>query len=177
VTSLRSKTRDDVELEPALESLSEGAVVLCYGRRRFTCARWQDERLVELGGDGERPVDIDDVYEARGFDSMREVRWLRPLGGRPRAVELWTEPDGDDETQPVRYLLWGTVVHHAAPSGWLLLSTPRIGSFTVPWSSNDELANVARIELVADEIWRADGPNTVVVEEILRHLDLAKQAT
>jgi CRISPR-associated protein (TIGR03984 family) len=120
------------------------------------------------------------VYEARVFNKIAEVRWWNDPGGQehraaviseqPIAPDGWPMPETLTITGRISqsYLLWGRrggTPERLMAAGWTSLTTARIGSLDVPIASTER---EKRFEIYATEYLKvfADG-NVGVVEERL----------
>lgn len=113
-------------------------------------------------------VDIDMVFEARVFNSEKEMRWLKGHGEAIISDDSFPESVG---CIPQRYLLWGKSTGETN-GNWTKFATARIGSYYVPLSKiqQNEYARFTAIEyLKAYE----DG-NVAVVDERLTGIEVYK---
>lgn len=121
---------------------------------------------------------LDDVFEARVFNSQAELRWLHDARGRGSAVVLSEsssgnffgntpapEPDIVDCLETT-YLLWGKRAGNKHPAGWTRFATARIGTFDVPLPDVQEYAQFTAREYLKEYV---DG-NVCFAEERLTGL-------
>src|SRR5205085_116400 len=127
--------------------------------------------------------EAEDVFEARVFNSVAELRWLNERDGMGLARVLADAGDFKffgDEPKPEdglvgelrqQYLLWGKSAKVSA-NGWTQFATARIGAFNVPL---DGLGKGDNARFVAREYLRVyeDG-NVCVTEERLIGLEVEK---
>lgn len=140
---------------------SDAAFALLYAPRRCYLARARKvgEGVQFFNAEGQiGHKEVEDVFEARVFNSVAELRWLNERNAEGRAVVLadagglrffGDEPrqEGDIvNTLPQHYLLWGKSTQRSA-NGWTQFATARIGMFHVPLdglSKGDHASFVAR---------------------------------
>ena len=165
---------------------NEGAFALLYAPRHcyLALARKDGEGVKFFNAKGEiNPKEIEDVFEARVFNSAAELRWLNERDGAGSARALADTGDFKffgDEPQPEKgivgelsqqYLLWGKSAQ-ASANGWTQFATARIGAFNVPL---DGLGKGDHARFVAREYLREyeDG-NVCVAQERLIGLEVEK---
>lgn len=176
----------------ACQKALEGAIVLLYSPQRCTLARLADDGTLRDAGDGEafqgnRAIDLTDVFEARLFNAVCELRWLNRLAGVGNAA-LISEAAQQSlngfaaidpqacESLPQQYLLWGERAR-SQPSvdSWRRLADARIGKLDIPLAQ--KFGQEQRVYLKAREYLAvADGDeygNMAVIEERLVKLEVA----
>ena len=181
-------TRTGVSLEDAVRGYvkvagGSGAIGLLYTPQQCLLARLQDGAW--CGPDG-HPIRLDAVFEARGFNELAELRWLRDPGpDRAHQAVILAEKDrlpglDDWSSEPLRaivhtiaqtYLLWGEGTGRRPADGWSELATARIGALCVPVAG---VQQHQRVLLHAREyVTEGDHGNAVVIEERLLRLEIA----
>jgi CRISPR-associated protein (TIGR03984 family) len=165
---------------------NESAFALLYAPRQcyLALARKDGEGAKFFNAKGEiKPEEVEDVFEARVFNSLAELRWLNERDGAGLARALADAGDlkfFGDEPQPEKgivgelpqqYLLWGKSAQ-ASANGWTQFATARIGAFHVPV---DGLSKGEFARFIAREYLREyeDG-NVCVAQERLIGLETMK---
>lgn len=173
----------------------EHTFALLYTPKRCYLARVEKDITItvssakELSPTNLGEDDMKQVFEARVFNKVSEMRWLNdPEGNHKTAIlsELPLVFDGkilQAETEEERregkrviggldqeYLLWGKkLADGKAPSGWTQFGSPRIGSYYVPVTLKDgeEYARFTAVEYLKTY---EDG-NVAVVDERLTGIE------
>ncbi|MBF0583231.1 MAG: hypothetical protein HQL80_03230 [Magnetococcales bacterium] len=136
---------------------------LFYTPKRCLFGRVSADGIIETPED--EGLDLCEVFEARIFNAVGELRWLQHSEGNTtgRAVfvteEENTSPNGWQEgtslfgltPMPDAYLLWGTTTGWNRKKAWLQLATPRIGGLYVPIPSTVLPGENKRLRLLRRE--------------------------
>ena len=167
----------------ACQKALEGAIALLYSPQRCTLARLDDDGKLRDAGD--RAIDLTDVFEARLFNTVCELRWLNRLAGVGDAALISeaaqqslngfaaTAPQAC-EPLPQQYLLWGERARsQPGVESWQRLADARIGKLDIPWAQKFEQEQ--RVYLKTCEYLDAvdDYGNVAVIEERLVKLEVA----
>lgn len=129
----------------------------CY-LARFDGAKFVDEK-------GEIKVEEVGVYEARIFNSEKELRWLS--SGEMKIISDADFPNSTKLDQ--NYLLWGKKSDLTA-NGWTQFAEARIGAFFVPKEISTDYAQFTAVEYLSEF---EDG-NVAVIDERLTGISEVK---
>lgn len=165
---------------PVLFNDSQG-IALLYSPKCCQFAKLQSDGT--LTDANQKDLDLKDVFEARVFNKIYELRWLNTLSGEGRAVLISEKTDISSyfedniatlellNTIENQYIIWGETVKKIYNSGWGKVAKSRIGSLDVPVTVSK--AN-QRVYLTAVEYLKADDEygNVSVVEERLIRLEV-----
>lgn len=201
--TLHGCARNDLHLAEALEIClpaleAPETIALLYSPSQCVLARLKDKQLWDSR---DKPIDLDDAFEARVFNEETELRWLNIEAGLGRAVLLSASPIPEacrkqlteDVSRPAlkllpqTYLLWGEGVKDQDPvttglaAGWSRLTTARIGPMNVPIivpdavETDDESRKPRVLLRVCEYLAECDEyGNVAVVEERLLKLEVAR---
>jgi CRISPR-associated protein (TIGR03984 family) len=173
----------EISLGDALKdsaALLADAIALVYSPTACCFAKSEDGRLINAA---QRPILLDDIFEARVFNPTYELRWLKSAHPVGEAVILAEQdisaPAGWQFVESLsclakeaqQYLLWGEGLHSDLSQGWGTLATARIGRLPIP------LANLKphqRVALKTCEYFQVHDQfgNVVVAEERLIKLEV-----
>lgn len=160
---------------------SQSATAILYTPRRCELATFTNGIL--HGSDGQ-PLDMANIFEARVFHELAELRWLNDPSPTQNhrtviltAQEQTTLIDWHLETVPQiiekisqTYLLWGEGTGRKLINGWSELATARIGGLRIP------VGNLGRNQRVllnsVEYIVEADHGNAVIFDERLLNLEV-----
>jgi CRISPR-associated protein (TIGR03984 family) len=176
--TLYSAAADGVTLPWTLRHAAPpGGIALLISPRRYHVALLNDTREI-TPRNGE--IHLDDVFEARIFSPIAELRWLHTGDGKGRAALLTEDamalPDEMSErpapinaadTNAGGYLLWGRVAG-TAHDGWTTFATERIGTLDIPAAVPAGHAHVATREYIAVD---PSHGNAYIAEERLLHFE------
>ena len=167
----------------ACQKALEGAIALLYSPQSCTLARLAPDGTLRDAGD--RAIDLTDVFEARLFNAVCELRWLNRLAGVGDAALIAetaqqslngfaaTAPQAC-EPLPQQYLLWGERAKRTKAEGasWQRLADARIGKLDIPLTQG--FAQDQRVYLKTREYLDAvdDYGNVAVIEERLVKLEV-----
>jgi CRISPR-associated protein (TIGR03984 family) len=201
--TLHGCAKNDLRLPEALEAClpaleGQETIALLYSPSQCELARLKDRKLLDCR---DKPISLDDFFEARVFNEQSELRWLNDKGGLGRAALLSASPIPETcrkqltedvsitalKTLPQQtYLLWGEGVKDQDPAttklaaGWSRLTTARIGPLNVPIKvpnavNTDDKSKMPRVLLRVCEYLKVcdDHGNVAVVEERLLKLEVA----
>ncbi|MFN7949860.1 MAG: CRISPR-associated protein Csx19 [Blastocatellia bacterium] len=198
MTQLYCRTQTNIALADALTNCrdilqsAEGSqtVALLYAPDRCRFATFADGQLRDEKGVALNAQTVRNVFEARVFNPVAELRWLHTAHGAGDAALLAEQDiasylahtpvaacefDRLDELEPLEqiYLLWGESTGSAPAPGWQRLTAARIGRLDVPLPQ--PLAPRQRVQLLAREYLREVDKygNVAVVEERLLKLEVA----
>lgn len=175
---------------------------LLYSPKAAYLAKLKSENLfVASSGQETAPVNLGEndwqnVFEARVFNNIAELRWLNEASGKGAAVVLCdkdsleffgvkpesfkTNVNGEEkdivDANEQTYLLWGQSTDKSQPNGWTQFAEARIGSFFVPVkdiTKKNERAQFRAIEYLGEY---EDG-NLAVCEERLIGIEYVKIKT
>ncbi|TVQ16291.1 MAG: TIGR03984 family CRISPR-associated protein [Leptolyngbya sp. DLM2.Bin15] len=167
----------------ACQEALEGAIALLYSPQRCTLARLADDGMLRDAGD--RAIDLTDVFEARLFNAICELRWLNRLAGVGDAA-LISEAAQNSLTgfvatdpqvcEPLlqQYLLWGERARsQPGVDSWQRLADARIGKLDIPLAQS--FGQEQRVYLKTCEYMDVVGDygNMAVIEERLVKLEVA----
>ncbi|NMF84116.1 CRISPR-associated protein Csx19 [Nodosilinea sp. P-1105] len=167
----------------ACQKALEGAIALLYSPQSCTLARLAPDGTLRDAGD--RVLDLTDVFEARLFNAVCELRWLNRLAGVGDAALIAetaqqslngfaaTKPQAC-ECLPQQYLLWGERARsQPSAESWQRLADARIGKLDIPLAQG--FAQDQRVYLKTREYLDAvdDYGNVAVIEERLVKLEVA----
>lgn len=151
------------KLIDAINDFDKDSIAILYSPGKCYLAIFDGEKFVDKDGE----IFIEDVFEARVFNSQKEFRWLNQTDGKGKYVII------SDETYPKSlekldqtYLLWGQSTGEKSVDGiWTQFAEARIGAFYVPNVSLDEegYAHFTAVEYLQEF---EDG-NVAVVDERL----------
>jgi CRISPR-associated protein (TIGR03984 family) len=143
MTILSWRSNASIDLVSTLDdckSLLTGAIALVYSPDFCKFAKFVDNRLTF----SDNP-NLENIFEARIFNSNFELRWLKTSEHSGQAVILgeaslaslshpWQEPKHLEKlhTSAQEYLLWGEGISSSGVEGWSQLATARIGTVAVP---------------------------------------------
>ncbi|TVQ17103.1 MAG: TIGR03984 family CRISPR-associated protein [Leptolyngbya sp. DLM2.Bin15] len=166
----------------ACQKALEGAIALLYSPQSCTLARLAPDGT--LRDAGERAIDLTDVFEARLFNAICELRWLNRLAGVGDAA-LISEAAQNSLTgfvatdpqvcEPLlqQYLLWGERARsQPGVDSWQRLADARIGKLDIPLAQR--FSQEQRVYLKTCEYLDAvdDYGNVAVIEERLVKLEV-----
>ncbi len=190
MTKLFSYQQEQISLEEATQlSFSINDYGLFYTPTQCLFGRWDGDKIRDAT---DKPLDLEQVFEARLFNSNVELRWLK--GFTPdnlgNAVYLFEQPTANNKNwiqQPTlsnlkthenQYLLWGEYWQaDNLAENWSCLATSRIGKLLVPVAN---LQKNQRVILKTREYFglpdnvAGEHGNKVVIEERWLSLDLYK---
>ncbi|MBW4652153.1 MAG: TIGR03984 family CRISPR-associated protein [Kaiparowitsia implicata GSE-PSE-MK54-09C] len=188
ITLYRYRADGQMSLMDAIAACQEaldGAIALLYSPQCCTLARLAPDGTLRDAGD--RTVDLTDLFEARLFNPVCELRWLNRLSGvgdaaliSEAAQQSLTEFTAIDsqacECLSQQYLLWGERAR-SQPSvdSWQRLADARVGKLDIPLAQSfgqDQRVYLKTCEYLAV----ADGDeygNMAVIEERLVKLEVA----
>lgn len=169
----------------ACQKALEGAIALLYSPQSCTLAQLAPDGTLRDAGD--RAIDLTDVFEARLFNAVCELRWLNRLAGVGDAA-LISEAAQQSltgfviinsqacECLPQQYLLWGERARNtkAESNAWQRLADARIGKLDIPLDqkfTQDQRVYLKTCEYLAV----AEGDdygNMAVIEERLVKLEV-----
>jgi CRISPR-associated protein (TIGR03984 family) len=157
----------------AVAGLSDNATVIAWTSREVHVGRVQSGAALDSNNE---PLPLAHVFELRGFDDTREVRWM--ASGLPRGVAVtvseheiddWLGEPIDRQVDgriEVSYILAGQVDQSTPGPGWVTLRSGAIRPFAV-WLA-DSIASGGQLALTAMEYTAADSDGNVdVVDERL----------
>ncbi|OKH18642.1 CRISPR-associated protein Csx19 [[Limnothrix rosea] IAM M-220] len=162
------------------ESL-EGAIALLYSPQTCQIAILKNSQLTNSSGS--RILGIQDVFEARIFNSNCELRWLNQTNGNGKTVflsesqlslEAFTEKNQKCEPLSQQYIVWGEKAKNQPKAeGWQRLAEARIGKLDIPCEQT--LEKHQRIYLKTKEYLAAEDQcgNYAVIEERLLNMEVA----
>ncbi len=197
MVKLSTYHKDDLALEEIIQlPLSKGTIGLFYSPSRCQFGRWDSGQISDASG---KPFALEEVFEARLFHPMAEVRWLRnpSTANLGRSVYLFESSSqfkgkGWQKKAPLsnltvkenEYLLWGLSWKvNDLDKNWSCLAAARIGRLPVPLPNLQEkqrvrLKTVEYIGLPRDaegQITRiGQYGNQVIVEERWLSLEVFK---
>jgi CRISPR-associated protein (TIGR03984 family) len=173
----------------ASQEALEGAIALLYSPQSCTLARLASDGTLRDASDGEafqgnRALDLTDVFEARLFNAVCELRWLNRLAGVGDAALIAeaaqqsltgfvaTDPQAC-EALSQQYLLWGELGSKLNVDSWRRLADARIGKLDIPMTQ--EFTQDQQVYLKTHEyLAPADNyGNMAVIEERLVKLEIA----
>jgi len=160
----------------------EGAIALLYSPQSCTLARLAPDGTLRDAGD--LALDLSDVFEARLFNAVCELRWLNRLAGvgdtaliseiAQQALTGFAAIDAPDcECLSQQYLLWGERARNQpSAESWQRLADARIGKLDIPLAQ--KFTQEQRIYLKTCEyLAPADNyGNMAVIEERLVNLEV-----
>lgn len=196
-TALFVFAQDNISLADALAAYagligSAPAPALLYSPRSCQMALFRNGNL--QGPDGQSMAPGGDIFEARLFCEVAELRWLDdPASGRGCRAAILTEQDVSAslsgwgvqkqdviETLKQKYLLWGRATelqeHQGRPlaEGWIILATAQIGTLPVPLSlptpSQGQQVLLHTVEYVVE----SEHGNAIIGDERLVQLEVAR---
>jgi CRISPR-associated protein (TIGR03984 family) len=139
-----------------------------------------------LGAGGKKFADLAEAFELRFFSAKGELAWRR-AGEKGRAVltvdDAAGKPQGFEDLQKpelkrsTKRLLWGKVDGAPSANGWLQLSSPRIGSISVPplINANAKPASGRAVVKVVEYARIAEDGNVIAAGERLAGFAWAKE--
>lgn len=176
-------TKNLVTLEAAIamgSELLEGAITLLYSPQACQIAILRKGQLANSSGNQIRS--IQDIFEARIFNSNCELRWLNQADGNGRSIflsesplslENFTEESKACESFSQKYIIWGEQARtRPKANGWQRLAEARIGKIDIPF--DQPLQENQRLYLKTVEYLAADEEfgNFAVIEERLVQLEV-----
>lgn len=174
----------------ACQKALEGAIALLYSPQSCTLARLASDGTLRDASDGEafqgdRAITVTNVFEARLFNAVCELRWLNRLAGVGDAALIAeaaqpsltgfvaTDPQAC-EALSQQYLLWGELAR-SQPNvdSWRRLADARIGKLDIPMTQ--KFTQDQRVYLKTHEYLAPadDYGNMAVIEERLVKLEIA----
>ncbi len=120
-------------IEAAKQEFKTESYAILYAPKKCYLALFDGEKFVDENGE----IEIKDVYEARIFNSEKELRWLS--SGETATLSdanFVNEKEFVDKNENQKYLLWGQSTGKSN-GNWTQFAEARIGAFFVP------IANVA----------------------------------
>jgi len=162
----------------------EGVIALLYSPQHCSLARLAPDGTLQDAGD--LAIDLTDVFEARLFNAVCELRWLNRLAGvgdvaliseaAQQSLTGFVAIDSQAcECLPQQYLLWGERArkNKAESNAWQRLADARIGKLDIPLDQKfmqDQRVYLKTCEYVAVG---DDYGNMAVIEERLVKLEVA----
>jgi len=167
----------------ACQDALAGAIALLYSPQSCTLARLAPDGTLQNAGDC--AIDLTDVFEARLFNAVCELRWLNRLAGvghaalisetAQQALTGFAITDSQVcECLPQQYLLWGERARsQPSAESWQRLADARIGRLDIPLAQ--EFTQDQRVYLKTCEYLAPadDYGNIAVIEERLVKLEVA----
>lgn len=174
--TLHSGRRHEGLAEAVRAARMDGAVALISAPTAFAVAWVAGGRLADDSGE----LDVSDVFEARCFAPVGELRWVR-RGESGTAVLLSEDPAvvagfGGETLAPLaavetfdqQYLLWGATTGDLSGSGWCDVQERRIGRLRVPFEAAGARGRRLCIEATEYVCIDAEHGNAYVADERLR---------
>lgn len=165
----------------ACNHVLEGAIALLYSPQACGLARLDTDGSLYDARD--RAIELTNVFEARIFNGVCELRWLNCLDGSGEAAliaESELSAEGFEyieskscESLTQQYLLWGErAKNQPNGEGWQRLAEARIGKLDIPLA--DSFKQEQRVYLQTREYLAvADAyGNVAVIEERLEKLEI-----
>ena len=131
-----------VELLEAVKGFDKDSYAILYSPKECHLAKFDGNGFLDVNGE----IDVSEVYEARVFNSDKELRWVE--GFEP--VEISDAKFSDcEKNEDIKYLFWGK--KNGEPSnGWTEFAEARIGKFFVPKEINSEYAQFTAVEYLKE---------------------------
>ena len=126
---------NEITLIKAVEGFEANSYAILYSPKKCHLAIFNGTKFVDESG--EIDVKKSGVYEARVFNTEKELRWLS--SGKTKTLtdaDLLAEKDFAGKIDNQKYLLWGQSTGKIK-GNWTEFAEARIGAFFVP------IANVA----------------------------------
>ncbi len=142
---------------------------ILYAPKKCYLALFDGAKFVDENG--EIKVEEVGVYEARVFDSEKELRWLS--SGETAIVSdanFVNEKEFVDKNENQKYLLWGQSTG-TTKGNWTQFAEARIGAFFVPLKNIAEksYAQFTAVEYLMSEV---ENGNVFVADERLTGIEL-----
>lgn len=158
---------DETKLIEAVEGFEANSFAILYSPNKCWLALFDGTKFVDEKGE----IDVSRVFEARVFNSEKELRWLNDADGKGKSTVISDAsfPDAIG-TITQNYLLWGEVSPNNRTNGnWTEFAEARIGKFHVPIKTTSR-AHFTAIEYLCEF---ADG-NVAVIDERLTGISEVK---
>lgn len=151
---------NEITLLDAVKDFEANSYAILYSSDKCYLALFDGVKFVDEKGE----LDITRVFEARIFNSEKELRWLNESGGKGVSIVISDASFSDaiERNKEIKYLFWGKKNGEPA-NGWTQFAEARIGAFYVPKEIFSDYAQFTAIEYLGEF---ADG-NIAVIDERL----------
>jgi CRISPR-associated protein (TIGR03984 family) len=146
----------EINLLESVKGFDDNSFAILYSPKKCFLALYKDGKFYDEKGE----IDVSQVYEARVFNTKKELRWV--IGYEPKTISDADFPNCQKISQ--NYLLWGQSAGENKDN-WTKFAEARIGAFYVPIkvSGEKKYAQFTAVEYLKEF---EDG-NMAVVEERL----------